>query len=151
MHLGIPLPAVRVDNTSLTFIPVPGTRVQFTVDEPLMLVELVFDAVYDHSQASGEVHLTWYIDGVDEALPYTDGLHSNGRTAANTPHSDYLSVRKVVERGSHTAEVYWKTNNGAGTGASLRADLWPAEVLVELRSLPGTLAQGTNSKVQGVF
>lgn len=101
------------------------------------------------AQAGGEVHLTFEINGTDVASPYTDGLVSH--TANTEGQRITLRHRTKLDPGLYNARVMWKTNNPVGTGARIRADGWPADFTVEVRSNPGTLAHGVDAKQHGVY
>jgi hypothetical protein len=101
------------------------------------------------ASAEAEVHLTFAVDGEDVALPYTSGLISH-KVNGDSQQVD-LRHRCILAPGFHTAKVLWKTNNATGLGAKLRADIWPADFIVEVRSHPGTVAHGVDAKPQGVY
>jgi hypothetical protein len=142
------VPAVNQTVNVNTFQPINGARAAIVVEEERVILDLSFDAVFDHDQANGEIHLTYFINGEDHALPYTNGLFSAGRTSASTPHDMNVRHRMELTPGEYVIEVKWKTPSGVGR---LRTAEWPGELLAELRSHPNTLAQGTNSKTQGVY
>lgn len=101
------------------------------------------------ASAAAEIHLSFEIDGVDVALPYTSGLISH--KANGDAQQIRLRYRTILDPGFHTARVLWKTNNAVGLGAKLRADIWPADLTIEVRSHPGTVGHGVDAKPQGVY
>jgi hypothetical protein len=96
----------------------------------------------------GEVHLTFEVNGVDVAAPYTDGLVSHTASLSQQIEAHH---RMVLDPGEYNIRALWKTNDATGTGASLRADLFPASLSAEVRSHPGTLAQGVTGKQHGAY
>ena len=148
MLTSVNLPAVNLPNTSTTFVPLTGAKARITIAEERMILDLNFLGVYNHDQATGETKLTFFIDGVDVALPFTDGIVASGRSLANTPFHIDLHHKCELSKGEHELEIRWKTNVGQ---APLLGAVDPAALDIELRSHVNTLAQGTNSKVQGIY
>lgn len=101
------------------------------------------------ASSGAAVNLSFEVNGVDAAAPYVDGLLSHAADASGQRVN--LVHRIILEPGFYTAQAVWKTNNTTGTGAALRADTWPANFTIEVRSNPGTLAHGVDAKPQGVF
>jgi hypothetical protein len=101
------------------------------------------------ASSGAAVNLSFEINGEDVAAPYTDGLLSHSADASGQRVD--LVHRAILEPGFYTVQAIWKTNNATGTGASLRADVWPANLTIEVRSNTGTLAHGVDAKPQGVF
>lgn len=101
------------------------------------------------ASAGAAVDLSFEINGDDVALPYTNGLISH-RVGAEAQQID-LRHRLVLDPGYYTVQVVWRTNNATGSGARLRVDVYPADLTIEVRSHPGTVAHGVGAKPQGVY